>query len=224
MKFNISRNASAEKKKKPFFLRWWFILIVIVIICITALSTGGNKEKVKWNDMVLGEMLPEPSANKGDIWENSDECLDVDLIKVSAKEYSEYVKECKDFGYTIDAEKTADSYSAYNEDGYKLELGYFDYNEELSIKLEMPVEMKSIKWPDSPAGNQLPEPESKIGKFSYEYDDNFFVYIGETDEEAYNEYVNACSEKGFNIDYEKGETYYLFKRLENADLILSEIG
>lgn len=208
MKLNIGGKLAGEKKKKSFFLRWWFVLIVIIMICVVALSSGSDGEKVDWNEMVLGEMLPEPPAEKGDIWENSDECLDVDLIKVSAKEYTEYVKECKDFGYNIDAEKTADSYSAYNEEGYKLELGYFDYNEELSIKLEIPVEMKSIKWPDSPAGNQLPEPESKIGKFSYEYDDNFFVYIGETDEEAYNEYVNACSEKGFKVDYDKGENYY----------------
>ncbi len=208
MKLNKDSNLTGSKKKKPFFLRWWFILLAIIVVFVSSVTISSNGEKIKWSEMVLGEMLPEPPTNRGDIWENSDECLDVDLTKVSAKEYTEYVKECKDFGYTIDAEKTDDSYSAYNEEGYKLELGYFDYNEELSIELEIPVEMKTIKWPDSPAGNQLPEPESKIGKFSYEYDDNFFVYIGETDEEAYNKYVNACSEKGFNVDYDKGENHY----------------
>ena len=208
MKLNIGGKLAGGKKKKTFFLRWWFILIVIIVICVAALSSASGGEKVDWNEMVLGEMLPEPPADKGDIWENSDESLSVDLTKVSPKEYSAYITECMDFGYTGESEKTSSSYTAYNADGYKLTLDYYDYNETLSLELDSPIEMTEIKWPDSLAGNQLPKPESTKGNFSFEYDDNFFVYIGETDKEAYNEYVEACSKKGFNVDYDKGENHY----------------
>ena len=60
-------------KKKPFFLRWWFILVVIIVIGGGALSSKASGEKIKWDDIVLGEMLPEPPANKGEIHLNSSE-------------------------------------------------------------------------------------------------------------------------------------------------------
>lgn len=224
MKLNIGGKLAGEKKKKPFFLRWWFILVVIIVICAAALSSGSDGEKVDWNEMVLGEMLPEPPAEKGDIWENSDESLRVDLTEVSPKEYSEYVSECKGFGFNIEPEKTASSYTAYNEEGYKLKLDYYDSNEELSIELELPIEMAEINWPDSLAGNQLPKPKSTKGNFSFEYDDNFFVYIGETNKEAYNEYVEACSEKGFKVDYDKGENYYYADNSEGWHISLKYQG
>ena len=34
------------------------------------------------------------------------------------------------------------------------------------------------------------------------------VYIGDTTITDYNDYVDACQSKGFNVDYSKGEDYY----------------
>ena len=76
------------------------------------------------------------------------------------------------------------------------------------------MEMSEISWPASNAGNQLPVPESTVGKFSYEHDDDFYVYIGNTSKESYNNYVKACSEKGFTVDYDKGDDYYRAKNSE----------
>ena len=70
------------------------------------------------------------------------------------------------------------------------------------------MEMGPITWPDSEAGRQLPAPKSLTGKFSFEYDDNFFVYIGGTSRDDYNAYVSACRDKGFTVGYNKGDNYY----------------
>ncbi len=197
-----------KKKKKPFFLRWWFILLAIIVVVIIALSVSGGGEKIVWDDMVLGSMLPKPPANKGEIHVNSVEELWIDINDLSDKQYADYVEACKEKGFTIDAESNSSSYNAYNADGYKLNLGHYGSDADMSIQLEKPMEMTIIKWPSSTAGMKLPTPKSIKGSFSYEHDDSFFVYIGDTNKADYDAYVTACSEKGFNVDYDKGENYY----------------
>ena len=78
----------------------------------------------------------------------------------------------------------------------------------MTIQLDPPMEMSTIAWPSGVAGQQLPVPKSTIGKISYEYDDHFFVYIGNTTKADYADYVDDCSQMGFNVDYNKGDDYY----------------
>lgn len=210
-----------RKNKKPFFLRWWFIILVVIVVAIFVIS---GDEKIVWDDIVLGEMLPEPSANKGEIHYNSPEELWLDINDFSDKQYADYVEVCKNKGFTIDAESNASSYSAYNTEGYKLSIGHYGSDADMSIKLEAPMELVTIKWPASIAGEQLPVPKSTIGKFSYEHDDNFFVYVGDTSKVDYAEYVSACSEKGFNVDYDKGEDYYYADNSEGWHVFLRYVG
>lgn len=197
------------KEKKPIYKQWWFYAIIaaavilVVIICVCSGGKGG--EKIVWDDMVLGDMLPEPPADKGYIYTNSEEELWVEIYDLSEKQYSDYVDACEEKGFTLDADSGSNSFYAYDDEGYKLTLSYYD---DLSIQLNAPMEMSTISWPTGAAGQQLPAPKSKTGKFIYEYDDNFCVYIGDTSKADYDEYVNACSQKGFNADYDKGNDYY----------------
>ena len=203
-----------KKPKKPIYKRWWFFVIVgIALIAIIGTATSGEKtEKIKWNEMVLGAQLPEPPVNKGIIHTNSLETLNIEVKKDSDSQFADYIVACKEKGFTIDAKSTSTYYTAYNSDGYKLSLS--DYSKMFGIDLKKPMEMSEISWPASKAGNQLPVPESTVGKFSSEHDDDFFVYIGNTSKESYNNYVKACSEKGFTVDYDKGDDYYRAKNSE----------
>lgn len=193
------------KKKKPIYLRWWFIAIVIGLLIF---AFNSRSEKIELEDMVLGEMIPELPNDRGEININSSETLDIDLDKISAKEYSSYTDLCKEKGYNIEMGVDSDSFAGYNEDGYNLSLYYSSYRKELSITLKAPMKLSEIEWPDNIASSQLPKPKSKIGKFYFEYDDSFFVYIGETSKTDYAEYVSACSNMGFNVDYNKGDDHY----------------
>ena len=200
----------SQKPKKPIYKKWWFYVIVaVVVIAIAGRISGGSKsEKIDWDDMVLGAQLPQPPAKKGQIHTNTADELWVDIEKISGKQYADYVQACQTVGFTVDAKSNSSSFSAYNAEGYKLELSYYGNREGLSIQLEKPMEMGPITWPDSEAGRQLPAPKSLTGKFSFEYDDNFFVYIGGTSRDDYNAYVSACRDKGFTVDYNKGDNYY----------------
>lgn len=205
-----------NKPKKPIYKKWWFYVIIgiALISIIGAVASGKKTEKIKWNEMVLSAQLPEPAANKGKIHENTSETLDIEVENISGSQYADYVAASKEKGFTTDAKSTSYSYRAYNFDGYCLNLTYNDSLKSLSIKLQKPMEMSEISWPASNAGNQLPVPESTVGKFSYEHDDDFYVYIGNTSKESYNNYVKACSEKGFTVDYDKGDDYYRAKNSE----------
>ncbi len=200
----------SQKPKKPIYKKWWFyVLVAVVVISIAGRLSGcSSSEKIHWDDIILGEQLPQPPAKKGQIHTNTADELWVDIEKISDKQYADYVQACQTVGFTVDAESNSSSFSAYNAEGYKLELSYYEKKEELRIQLEKPMEMGPITWPDSEAGRQLPAPKSLTGKFSFEYDDNFFVYIGSTSKEDYNAYVSACRDKGFTVDYNKGDDYY----------------
>ena len=199
---------SVVKKKKTFFLRWWFILIAIIVVGVIALGTDSDAEKIIWEDVVLGDALPEPSENKGVIHTNSADALWIDINELSDKQFNDYVEACKEEGFTIDAKSGTDSYDAFNAKGYKLSLGHYGSDADMSIRLEAPMKMTTITWPTSAAGKQVPAPKSKNGSFSYEHEDSFYVYVGDTTKAEYNDYVNSCSENGFNIDYSKSEDYY----------------
>lgn len=200
----------AKKKKKPIYKRWWFYVIVVIAAIAVISSISGNKsEKIKWDDIILSEQLPEPPKKNGKINDNTAEALSVEIYKISDKQFNNYVEACKAKGFTVDSESDySSSYDAYNAAGYKLSLGYYGSRDQMEIELEKPIEMSAITWPTSKAGNQLPAPKSTTGKFSYENDDGFSVYIGNTSKDDYNSYVKACSDKGFMVNYNKDDNFY----------------
>lgn len=198
-----------KKKKKPIYKRWWFYVIVVIAAIAVISSISGNKsEKIKWDDIILSEQLPEPPKKNGEIHENTAEKLWVDINKISDKQYNDYIEACKAKGFTVDPESDSMSYGAYNSEGYKLSLSHYGSEDKMKIELEKPIEMSSITWPTSKAGKQLPVPKSTSGKFTHENDDSFNVYIGNTSKDDYNSYVKACSDKGFTVNYNKGDSFY----------------
>ncbi len=198
-----------KKKKKPIYKRWWFYVIVVIAAIAVISSISGNKsEKIKWDDIILSEQLPEPPKNKGEIHENTAEKLWVDINKISDKQYNDYIEACKAKGFTVDPDSDSMSYGAYNADGYKLSLSHYGSESDMKIDLEKPIEMSAITWPTSKAGKQLPAPKSTTGKFTRESDDGFNVYIGNTSKDDYNSYVKACSDKGFTVNYNKDDNFY----------------
>lgn len=81
-------------------------------------------------------------------------------------------------------------------------------------------DFKEIKWPTSGLATMLPTPQSSYGKISTESSTSLYVYIGNTSEEQYNAYVEACRGKGFTVDYDKGSTYFRANNVETYKLSL----
>lgn len=207
-------HGSAHAKiEKPIYKRFWFYLLGIIIV-IVAIFGFLNIKKLdngvvnNLNEMVLGSELPNPPSSISKIIENSSEEMFVNINNISAKQFNDYIKACKNKGFTVDSKIDSTEYSSYNSKGYKLNLLLYKSNNKLSIKLDAPMKMSPITWPSSEAANQLPVPKSIFGKFSYENEDSFVVYIGNTSRGDYEKYVKACADKGFTVDYSKGDDWY----------------
>ena len=165
-------------------------------------------KKFNWTDFELSGLLPQPKSNIGNININSESELNIDVTETSKKEYDAYVNACYEKGFNIECKKKDNSFEAFNENGYKLSLNFDESNNELLINLKKPIEMEEIQWPNIGIAKKLPKPKSNIGYIVSEHSFDFSVYVGETSKAQYDKYVNACSKKGFNIDYSKGDDYF----------------
>lgn len=214
------KSKNEVKKKKPIYKKWWFYLIiaaVVIAVFITSVSKFGSKDKkIVWSDIELNEMLPEPPVKKGNVLTNTEDEFSLCCDKISSEEYKSYVESCVAWGYDADYEKDEDSYKAYNSDGYLLSLSRI--GESFYIDLNAPVAFENIVWPSGTIGTAVPVPDSLKGKFSYEGDSGFFVYIGDTTRDDYNNYVAKCSDAGFSVGYNKGDSFYQAKNEAGIDL------
>lgn len=191
------------------------IAFILLIPFLSLYSVDVDKAvDIEWSDIVLGDVIPQPESNRGEITFNSESELYISIHNMSQSQYNDYVSACKEKGFTTDIDESSISFSAYNQDGYKLSLTYFESDSEMSIDLDPPMEMGEIQWPNSDIAKLLPTPSSNIGNISWENSGGFVIYIGNTTKTEYNQYVNACSAKGFNVDYNKGDDYYY---ADNAD-------
>ena len=185
---------------------------------------GNDGEEFSWSDIELGEQLPTPESNVGKIISNSDDYLSMYVYKTSSEDYKAYIKACENEGYVVESDKSESRYDAYNSEGHKLGLWYNDNDEELSISLDAPEEMKEISWATSGIGSMLPTPKSNVGKITKDSSDAYIVKVGNTSTDDYAEYVEACEEAGFTVDYSKYDESYSASNAEGYKLSLKYIG
>ena len=189
------------------------IVVLIVLFAVSRCNSDENKN-LDWPITGLATVLPEPSSKKGEVTYNSDTSFSANLYKCSSSDYSDYVDACKEKGFTVDAETDTTSYTAYNEEGYKLRLLYYESEEEISIGLDAPTEMSDITWPTSGPGALLPAPPSTRGSVLQDSSDTYTVLVGDMDKDAFSAYVDQCKNAGFTVDYNSGDTFY---SASNAD-------
>lgn len=79
---------------------------------------------------------------------------------------------------------------------------------ETSVQEEK-IEYAEIQWPTMGLAQMLPTPKSNIGYIRYDNSELVSIDIANTTQEDFNEYANACAEKGFVEDYTKSDTTYL---------------
>lgn len=189
------------------------LAIISFILIFPIISTGGGQtstksEKIIWNDISMHEVLPEPSNKTGRILSNYDDHISVYIDKATREDFSKYVEACKGKGFTVESKKDTNSYDAYNSDGYKLRLYYYEYGKEYNIDLNAPMELKENAWVSTPLSQLVPEPDSKLGKVESNSEKYFIYYAGQTSKDAFSTYANSVLNAGFNKDYSSEDTYF----------------
>lgn len=171
-------------------------------------------EKYAWNEIKLADMLPTPESPYGEIISNSDSYLALYVNKATEEQYNQYIEACKNKGFTIDTETSGSFFYAYNEQGYKLSLSYYEYSNEMHINLSKSRDLGTLKWSNSELAQMLPVPESTVGDIQQDDANGFNAYVGNTSIDAFNSYVQACEAKGFTVDANKTDKRF---SAENAD-------
>lgn len=177
-----------------------------------------DDDKVDWDDILMSDILPKPQSDSYEVFDNTDEYLSVDVYEMSKSKFIDYVKACKDKGFTVENEDSEDSFFAYNQDGYKLDLELNASVEQMHISVEVPAKMSDIEWSDFNVNKIIPTPKSKTGIIEQDDEDGLKAYIGKTSIHDYNEYVNDCIKSGFNVDSDKSEKSFNAKNSDDYSL------
>lgn len=171
-------------------------------------SSSKTYEKIEWPSSGLATLLPKPTFKYGSIDANSDTYLWVTFNKATEKEFNDYVEECKNQGFTNDSDYTSGFYSAYNNEGYSLTLTFFESSSEVGLNLYTPEQYAEFSWPSSSLASLVPETNSHEGTVKENSETNVRIIVGNTTAEELSDYINACIEKGFNVDYSKTDTTF----------------
>ncbi len=210
------------KKKK----KWLPIVIVLAIAMIAIIISivGNDTEKIVWDDIALGDIVPNPNGKKGKIYSNDDDYLSIYVHKTSKSDYNAYVDVCVEAGFTVEANKDEDSYNAYNQDGYELSLSYNESKKIMNLSCNAPEEMTEIKWPTNGVGSKLPKPKSTKGNVQSDSSELYSVHIADMTKDDYNDYVEQCKNAGFDVDYNKSETYFSAENKDGYSISVDYIG
>lgn len=222
----VSFQAQKSKQAPSISLKKVMIIgvaIIFLLVCISGIQAA-LKDRINWNEVVLGEMLPEPDSKKGYIWENSTKNLHIDIYNTSTSEYYEYISECSEETFLIEPKTEEFSYCAYNSEGYQLTITYSEYSEEMSIEIDEPIELEIIDWNFEGIGVIIPKLDSKKGKILDDGDDKFSLYVGDIDLIEFEQYVKGCSKHGFNIDSVTTDNSYEAKNSERYRIKIEYIG
>ena len=194
------------------------LLAIIIPLAVHKDSDYSRREapsEIDWNTLVLSDKLPVPELSTGYINENSSGALNVELTPAAETDMQDYLEQCRQMGYTVDEyNDSSHNVKVFNEEGYRLDLYYYSFDESMRILLAEPIRMDEIDWPRTGVGKRLPAPESNLGRVELETPEYFEVYVGDTSEKEFNQYIRACQDAGYTIDYSKYDRSFFAKNTQ----------
>ena len=198
-------------------------VVLALVLALLTLSGCMGIERYSWPQTEMAQMLPTPRFRIDSLYDSTDR-ISASFSKVSEERYQDFVKSCKELGFTLEAEESSDYYNAFNEDGYCLELFRFSRKNGMDLYFTAPKKMGQFSWPDSEAGHMVPAPPSTYGTVEWEYEDDFCIYVGDMTREDFAAYVEACRAAGFNADFRKDSDYFYAENGEGYVLSVSYEG
>ena len=191
---------------------------------LKTISTGD--ESFIWPEHSMFETIPKVVFDSGRLGKNSEEEIEVFLYNFDKQDFDSYVQQCKEYGFSIDAEdskgETWYRYEAYNTNGYKLRVSVDNLNE-LSICVRVPRSQEALSWPSSGPAILLPKLKNCTGEIGSDYDWTFSAYVTNMTVDDFNDYIEKCIKKGYVKDY-RSDHYFSADKGENVSLTIEYIG
>lgn len=183
-------------------------------------SQTSDDKNFEWLETGLSTKIPKINAEKGRIQTNSDTELWITLDGVSYNEFEKYIASCKEMGYTVDAEKDTNTYTAYNSEGYLLEVSC--YGDNFSVELKAPLTGDpNFKWPEHELASMIPELSGKTGVVETKAEDTLKIILYDITESEIKSYISSCENSGYIVDSEKKDTSFNGFNADGYELIIS---
>lgn len=211
------------------------VLALLISGCSTAGSqvSGANEPSASqeaqpqndwWPTDGLASMLPTPDSNSGEVKTSNDSNFKAEVLDSDQSAFDVYVDECKEAGFTVDAEKNSANFQAWNSDGYELNVNLWKDDNKYYVTLESPIELSEITWPTVGPAAVVPAPESTLGKTDVNTDERYCVWIGNTSIKDYSAYVDTLISSGFNVDYSRQDKWFKAENSEGYDVHAEYLG
>lgn len=199
-------------------------LILAVIACLSLVACGAEKVNYDaWPTSGMASILPQPETEKLEVNQYSSS-VSVTIFETDSDAFARYIEQCKDAGFSVEAEQNNDSYTAFNTDGYKLSLSFWNYSAKIHCNLNSPTELGTLAWPSSGLAALLPAPNSDVGTVNQDSASDFDADVGEISSEAFAAYVEQCKQNGFTVDYDSRQERYSAENADGVQLTLEYRG
>ena len=199
-----------KKKNLPraLFVISWLLVIPYVVFFGTEGSGSYRHSTHTWEDSSLTNLLEKPDAENISVGVCREDLFSADVSELTAAQYRAYIESCMAKGFTIDQYTSDGGYDAFSEDGTKLELYFYEFMGEMSVRLRAPLKIDDMIWPTSALAKLLPVPSSKRGLLDRENSGSLCIYVGDTPLKDYSAYVQSCIDAGFDTDFNRDQRYF----------------
>lgn len=212
--FLVETNVIKPKRKKASTISSVIALILIIPFFTGIIATGEKKDTTDKTNKPAEIQTLEEMGVLGDKLENELKTV----MGATIKDFENYVKECEEYGFTVESQKEYSNFSAFTNDGFKITVSYS--NTVIRIDLKEPITVTTIDWTLYDIDKYLPLPESTVEKIIKADTECLEVYVGETSKTELEDYVKKCKETGYEIT--NSSVYDEFE-LENENNIKSEL-
>lgn len=203
---NIPNGSRLLSLRVPIFAV--FCVICIALAAIMAIPAYNNRSRVEeepWPSFGMAALLPKPAEGITHDIRETDGDFSADVEKVTEIEFDSYVEACKEKGFDEEANNNSRSYTAYNADGYYLDLSMI--GESYSISLKSPI-AGTFEWPTNGPAALLPAPQQTTGEIAVNSSSQLTAHITNMQPESFNSYIDQCVARGFSVDYSRNDRHY----------------
>ena len=178
----------------------------------------GTPDYRNWSTLRISNLIPESPTKLVKNEFAFDKSMLITFYGVDFQDFGLYTTACEDIGFTVEPETKPNYFMAYNNEGYRLTLDYYDNKKLIKVNVEEPMDMGNYQWTNSNLVTNLPVPDSKIGNIINDSETSFTLYVGEMSKEQYALYVQKCMNVGYKVDFDRGDTFYTAKDEEGNTL------
>ena len=87
--------------------------------------------------------------------------------------------------------------------------------------IEKESEYGALPWPQSDSAERIPKPTNERGKLNYDYGESFSIEVADATVDDFNEYIEKCIEKGFDVNYSRNDAHYYADDKDGYSLMIS---